>query len=155
MYNKNFDNNSGFTLIEIIASIALLALVITVLLPIFPQIFQWNGNTYKDLSASNLIGQVAYDLSRDSDVNKELVNYTDKVCKPETVYNELNEKEFTEYTVDKVDYISKYEIYCNEKVGSHNLNLFRTKIKVYLGDTLISESFTYLKKDNDIEGEHS
>lgn len=61
-------NSNGFTLIEIIASIAILGMVIAVFLPIFPQIMSWTEKTDDELVASNLLSQVANDIK---DINVE------------------------------------------------------------------------------------
>ncbi|MFD1171295.1 prepilin-type N-terminal cleavage/methylation domain-containing protein [Oceanobacillus picturae] len=144
MYNKDFDNNSGFTLIEIIASIALLALVITLLLPIFPQILQWTGNTEKELTASNLIGQVAYDVKD----QVQSIPYAVESCELGKTYKNNRVEHVNYYSVNNVDYIGEYEILCKEKIELKSVGLYRAKIKVYeKNQNLISESYTYIKSE--------
>ncbi|WP_042223226.1 prepilin-type N-terminal cleavage/methylation domain-containing protein [Oceanobacillus manasiensis] len=138
MYKKTFDNNSGFTLIEIIASIALLALVITLLLPIFPQILQWTSNTENKLTASNLIGQVAYDLEKES-IDFSNINE----CEEKTTGHETQIS--SSYKINSKDYIGTYQL-CEGTEEEMFLGLYRARIKVYEkgGKTPINESFTYL-----------
>lgn len=131
MYNKNFDNTSGFTLIEIIASIALLALVITLLLPIFPQILQWTNKTENELTASNLIGQVAHDAS--SGGFSTTLKCGEDMEKVMSKNYRINEKDY-----NGIVYICKE----NEVV------LYRAHLKVYSDGDLVSESFTYIEGDN-------
>jgi prepilin-type N-terminal cleavage/methylation domain-containing protein len=136
MVKKTFNNDRGFTLIEIIASIALLALVIMVLLPIFPQIFKWTGKTENELTASNLVGQVAYDVKNDR--VEDWYPTPVKECKGE-------EKgiSYRTYTLNNINYQSTIGL-CKET----SVNLYRAEIKVYgENNNLISESYTYIKSE--------
>ncbi|RIU89720.1 type II secretion system protein [Oceanobacillus picturae] len=136
MVKKTFNNDRGFTLIEIIASIALLALVIMVLLPIFPQIFKWTGKTENELTASNLVGQVAYDVKNDR--VEDWYPTPVKECKGE-------EKgiSYKTYTLNNINYQSTIGL-CKEAP----VNLYRAEIKVYgENNNLISESYTYIKSE--------
>jgi prepilin-type N-terminal cleavage/methylation domain-containing protein len=136
MVKKSFNNDRGFTLIEIIASIALLALVIMVLLPIFPQIFKWTGKTENELTASNLVGQVAYAVKNDR--VEDWYPIPVKECKGE-------EKgiSYKTYTLNNINYQSTIGL-CKEA----SVNLYRAEIKVYgENNNLISESYTYIKSE--------
>ncbi|CDO01626.1 prepilin-type N-terminal cleavage/methylation domain-containing protein [Oceanobacillus picturae] len=136
MVKKSFNNDRGFTLIEIIASIALLALVIMVLLPIFPQIFKWTGKTENELTASNLVGQVAYAVKNDR--VEDWYPIPVKECNGE-------EKgiSYKTYTLNNINYQSTIGL-CKEA----SVNLYRAEIKVYgENNNLISESYTYIKSE--------
>ncbi|AVQ99632.1 hypothetical protein OBCHQ24_11605 [Oceanobacillus iheyensis] len=136
MYNRNFNNNSGFTLIEIIASIALLALVITLLLPILPQISQWTNNTENELTSSNLVGQVAYDVKNDR--VEDWYPTPVKECK-----GEEKGVSYKTYTLNNINYQSTIGL-CKEA----SVYLYRAEIKVYgENNNLISESYTYIKSE--------
>lgn len=136
MVKKYFNNDRGFTLIEIIASIALLALVIMVLLPIFPQIFKWTGKTENELTASNLVGQVAYDVKNDR--VEDWYPTPVKECK-----GEEKGVSYKTYTLNNINYQSTIGL-CKEA----SVNLYRAEIKVYgENNNLISESYTYIKSE--------
>ncbi|MFC4556687.1 type II secretion system protein [Virgibacillus kekensis] len=129
-------NSDGFTLIEIIASITILGIVVIAFLPIFPQISSWNGKTSDNLTASNLLSEVAEDV-KDITVS-ELFQGDISDC--------------PEYQPDDVffsNYLGEYEArinVCNEK----EVNLYRTKINIYTPDgSLVSESYTYISGDRD------
>lgn len=55
-------NEKGFTLIEIITSIAILVLVLMVFLPVFPQTMQWTKDSEAKLVSGHLLGRVAHDV---------------------------------------------------------------------------------------------
>ncbi len=136
MVKKTFNNDRGFTLIEIIASIALLALVIMVLLPIFPQIFKWTGKTENELTASNLVGQVAYAVKNDR--VEDWYPIPVKECK-----GEAKGISYKTYTLNNINYQSTIGL-CKEA----SVNLYRAEIKVYgENNNLISESYTYIKSE--------
>lgn len=136
MVKRTFKNDRGFTLIEIIASIALLALVITVLLPISPQIFKWTGKTENELTASNLVGQVAYDVKNDR--VEDWYPTPVKECK-----GEEKAISYKIYTINNINYHSSIDL-CKEAF----VNLYRAEIKVYEeNNNLISESYTYIKSE--------
>ena len=50
----NLKNNSGFTLIEILASVVLLTVVLSMFLSIFPQMANMNNRTGDNLDAANV-----------------------------------------------------------------------------------------------------
>ncbi|SHF78913.1 type II secretion system protein [Ornithinibacillus halophilus] len=138
MYDKkNLINNYGFTLIEIIASIAILGMVIMVLLPIIPQIALWNNNADDELVASNLLGQIAYEIKNDSTVH---------------IYSEdiqLCSNSFTTIPVENPKYNVQLKVCLEEDV-----ELYRTYIQIFHPENnrLLSESYTYVAKN---EGEDS
>ncbi|MFD1038127.1 type II secretion system protein [Virgibacillus byunsanensis] len=139
MYNRLQKINSrGFTLVEMVASIALLGMVIAVFLPIFPQIMGWTENTDEELVASNLLSQVASDTE-----HIEVVDFFDdsiEECNAfltEDVY-------YKEYPLNGDIYKAKLNV-CKEI----NVELYRTKIKIYSSnDRLVSESYTYISGDS-------
>lgn len=52
----------GFTLIEIITSIAVIVLVLIAFIPIFPQTMLWSKTAETELVSGNLLGRVANDV---------------------------------------------------------------------------------------------
>ncbi|WP_047985095.1 type II secretion system protein [Ornithinibacillus californiensis] len=128
--NKNMNNN-GFTLIEIIASIAILGMVIVILLPIFPQILTWNENVDDELVTSNLLGQAIYDVQNIN--QQEFWNefYDAPLCEEGTVDIEADRFLETSYQIQlKV---------CKEA----DVELYRTNIHVTYKEKH-SDTYTYI-----------
>ena len=123
MYSKIKKMNSGgFTLVEIIASIAILGLVIVAVLPFFPQIMSWTKSTEDQLVTSNLLSQVAYDLKNDSNLGTlEEGNLV------------LAEK--YKYTINEIVYIP--EVVLSQSDEEQALNLFRAHIEISSSNTYI------------------
>lgn len=55
-------NEQGFTLIEVIAAMAILVLVLMAFLPVFPQTLAWAKSAESELVAGQLLGRVAHDI---------------------------------------------------------------------------------------------
>src|SRR5690606_20847758 len=108
----NIENNQGFTLIEIIASIAILGLIIAVLLPIFPQIVGWTNQSSETLVASQLLDQVAHDIRTNEDINLSNI-----------------ESLSLEYEVDEMVYTPKITL--SQTNEERELGLYRTHIEIY------------------------
>ncbi|WP_106496912.1 type II secretion system protein [Lentibacillus sp. Marseille-P4043] len=131
-------SNSGFTLIEIIASIAILGMVIAVFLPIFPQIMKWTVNTDNELVASNLLGQVAYDVKNASIIDQK--TGTISICPTYSSIKKSSLGNLSSYTLNDNDYSVKLHI-CKEK----DVDLYRTNIQIYTAtNKKVSESYTYI-----------
>ncbi|SEQ10904.1 prepilin-type N-terminal cleavage/methylation domain-containing protein [Virgibacillus subterraneus] len=130
-------NSSGFTLVEIIASIAILGMVIAVLLPIFPQIMSWTQKTDEELVASNLLSEVANETEK-VDV-ASLFGENIIGCE-----NGSSEDVFLkDYQLNSENYEARINI-CEE----YDVSLYRTHIKIYANDDrLVSESYTYILGD--------
>lgn len=130
-------NSSGFTLVEIIASIAILGMVIAVLLPVFPQIMSWSQKTDDQLVASNLLSEVANEAE---DINV-IDLFGENVIRCEDGSSE--DVFFRDYQLNSEKYEAKFNV-CKEK----DVNLYRTHIKIYsTDDRLASESYTYIQGD--------
>ncbi|MBP1947790.1 type II secretion system protein [Virgibacillus litoralis] len=131
-------NSSGFTLVEIIASIAILGMVIAVLLPIFPQIMSWTQKTDEELVASNLLSEVANETEKVDVAGL----FGDNIigCK-----NGSSEDVFLkDYQLNSENYEARLSI-CKE----NDVSLYRTHIKIYSNDDrLVSESYTYIQGDS-------
>ena len=60
----NLKNNSGFTLIEILASVVLLTVVLSMFLSIFPQMANMNNRTGDNLDAANVGKEVLVKMKK-------------------------------------------------------------------------------------------
>lgn len=142
-------NSNGFTLIEIIASIAILGMVIAVFLPTFPQMMSWTKIADDELVASNLLGQVAYDIKLDSETMDSLKSRS-------VIADNCSEKDLITYDLGQnYDYQENGEIYypkvtiCqqqNEQVDEVQLGLYRTRIQIYKENesNMLSDTYIYL-----------
>lgn len=129
-------NSKGFTLIEIIASIALLVMVIGTLLPFFPQIMSWTQTTDDELVASNLLPQVSSEVK-----NLDVHAFFDNVQQCDTYQGE--DVFYKEYTLNGINYKSMLNT-CEEQEP----DLYRTKINILTeSGKLVSESYTYISGD--------
>ncbi|MYL57949.1 prepilin-type N-terminal cleavage/methylation domain-containing protein [Virgibacillus halodenitrificans] len=131
-------NSSGFTLIEIIASITILGVVIAALLPIFPQIFSWTKMTEDELSSSNLLGKVAQDIEDEGLVSVEQLPTCPTTESLENFAKNTPSKEGP-YSVDVAVCQSEEEV---------ALDLIRAHIQILQGGKKISESYTYITGDD-------
>lgn len=120
-------NNQGFTLIEIIASIAILGMLIAILLPIFPQMISWTNQSSESLVATNLLDQVAYDMRHNDGIHLSNIESLD-----------------LEYTVNDTVYIPKITLSQTNK--ERELGLYRTYIEIYKSNDgkPLSDTYIYL-----------
>lgn len=134
LYNKFRQlNSNGFTLVEVIASISLLAMASAVLLPVFPQMMGWSQMTGEKLEASNAIGKVTYEIQHDTAIVSSA--YTSiKKCPQTTPIN---------YSMD-IEYSVRLGL-C-QSAEEAELGLVRTKIELYSAEGLVSESYTYIEE---------
>lgn len=130
---------NGFTLIEIIASIAILGMVIAVFLPIFPQIMSWNNKTEQALVSGNLLEQAVEDIKQDSQKLLEGVD-VGNCSNPTSIQTDL-----PTYTVNNVEFLVDVKV-CQSEVEAQT-GLYRTNIIISSSDGFQSESYTYIQGD--------
>ncbi|WP_010651157.1 prepilin-type N-terminal cleavage/methylation domain-containing protein [Oceanobacillus massiliensis] len=146
---RQFMSDRGFTLIEIIASIAILAIVIGSLVPFFPQVMAWTDVTEDELVSSNLVTNVSNNL-QDEALNSEILSYIDSNsildCRngytsiPSIYLEGFSSNTFTD---DGPELTLALDV-CDED----NLKLYRTKINIVNSkNRSISEAFTYMSID--------
>ncbi|SET45090.1 prepilin-type N-terminal cleavage/methylation domain-containing protein [Oceanobacillus limi] len=134
-------NRDGFTLIEIIASIALLSMVIAIFLPIFPQIINWTNQSEGQLKSGNLMDQVIFDLENHSNIHTNFNTSCPAMSDPFDVRNISNEFIYLEgyYPVIRG---------CKEE----ELDLYRTQIQIHQTDDpgrIFSDTYIYLEGELD------
>ncbi|WP_156291464.1 prepilin-type N-terminal cleavage/methylation domain-containing protein [Oceanobacillus salinisoli] len=137
-------NSNGFTLIEIIASIALLGTIIAVLLPFFPQMMSWSKQADDELIASNLIDQVVFEVK-----NKTIISDHAEYIKNCDLQNPTN------ISYDYQFNGQEYQIQLNVCIeNENNVNLYRTKIQIFTNDggRKLSETYTYVDRDGVVDG---
>ena len=142
MYRKfHVKNNDGFTLIEIIASIAILGMVIVVFLPIFPQIMSWSNSTDNQLKASNLLSQVTHGVEKnfESESTQKCSNKVTSVMEAGYTYNEGT---------------YHAEMNMSQSIEEKLYGLYRIHIKIYSDetDTSLSDTYMYLTCEGEPNG---
>lgn len=133
-------NRKGFTLIEVIAAISILAITMSILLPMLPQLLNWENKTKNEIVASNLLPQIVGDI-------KQIDSVTNFFNKEFQFCNQPSREDvsFKEYEVNNLTYNTKLNI-CKEA----DVDLFRTHITVLSSDgKKITDSYTYLPGDSD------
>ncbi|MEC5421932.1 type II secretion system protein [Virgibacillus sp. C22-A2] len=136
-------NSKGFTIVEIIASIAILGMVIAVLLPIFPQVMNWSKKVDDELGASNLLEQAANDITI-STIRNSLGSIP--MCSSN---NTLALYDVSSYPLNDNVYSVDLNV-CKEgiaggEISFNDIELYRANIQILSQDKLISESYTYIK----------
>lgn len=139
MFNVGKNKKNGFTLIEIIASIAILGMVIAVFLPIFPQIMSWSNKTEQNLVAGNLLEQAIYDIKENQSIK---LNGSIPNCPS----SELVATNIGPYEVNNITYSVLLNV-CQDKYKEEELGLYRANVKITTSEGVQSESYTYLHGD--------
>ncbi|WP_157724849.1 type II secretion system protein [Virgibacillus phasianinus] len=147
MQDGRLSNNNGFTLIEIIASIAILGMVIVVLLPFFPQLADWTASTDNQLVASNLLNGAVHNVTNHEDV---LVNYLNSASVPACTADAMQIPESilgnaVTYKVNGKQFSLALSV-C-QSTDEVNLGLYRTHIQLYSDtspETMLSDTYIYL-----------
>ncbi|MFC3040118.1 type II secretion system protein [Virgibacillus xinjiangensis] len=140
--------NAGFTLIEIIAAVSLLAMVVAALLPIFPQIMSWSSQTGDELISGNLLDKAAHDLKHwdESGVELELAGL-EAICPEEQEFHSLKEYELNGKTFVLDAGICEEVVTAEGAEASMNPSgsLYRVNIRILSEGETTSESYTYIR----------
>lgn len=126
-------NSYGYTLIELLASIVILATVVTFFIPIFSTIMKWSDQADEELIASNLLGKVLQELKVDSEVfNASDIPY----CQSGNSFKKTYHSYAIDEKVYQVDLLA-----CQEE----QVDLVRTTIQLFSStNQLLRESYTYV-----------
>ena len=140
----NLKNNSGFTLIEILASVVLLTVVLSMFLSIFPQMANMNNRTGDNLDAAN--------------VGKELlVKYKNYKTSPDNVFkttvtnalpptNTSIEPKISTYIYENFDIVVTIYPKADANVQGSAQSLYLMKIEVMNGNNTLTTTHGYLKE---------
>ena len=136
MGNKQSRAESGFTLVEILAALTIMAIITFSLLPIFPQIITWAKASERQLVSSNLLTKVIEDAQQDGNVKNGILALSPAVC------NETFNA-YTEVPQTTLDLLPAYEMNGNAyniklaicKAPSEvSYDLLRLRVKVLSSD---------------------
>lgn len=142
MYNVHHKiERNGFTLIEIIASIAILGMVIAVFLPMLPQIMSWNNNSEQKLVAGNLLEQAIHDIKQDQSIITSLEGKSIPKCSSSYQIG----TELPTYKINGISHSVVVNVCQSDKEA--RLGLYRANIQISSPKGNSSESYTYLHGD--------
>lgn len=122
-------NSRGFTLVEVIASIAILGIVVVSLLPFFPQILGWSKTTEDELVTGNLLSEVVHQLKNDKTLGTLDIDDF-----------KIDESDYT-YEVNDMVYIPTVTL-AQKTDKERELGLFLAHIKISG-----KETYVYLKNE--------
>lgn len=147
MGDKQSRVESGFTLVEILAAITIMAIIIFSLLPIFPQLITWAKASERQLVSSNLLTKVIEDAQKDGDVKNGILALSPVMCN-ETTFNA-----YTEVPQATLDLLPAYEMngnaynaklaICKTNANENGLLKLRVKLLSTEGKELIT-SYAYI-----------
>lgn len=145
----NLKNNSGFTLIEILASVVLLTVVLSMFLSIFPQMANTNNRTGDNLDAANVGKEVLVKMKKMSYEN--ITSKTNLPIDNTTYTNSTNNIQIKGTYVTNVENYN-VEININKthdvEINSSTTRLRRFSIKI-LDDqnkNTLTTTYGYLQK---------
>lgn len=136
---RNFLNSRGFTLVEVLASVVLLAVVISLSLSIFPNMFRTNDVNEQSLDA------VA--VAKDALVNAKNGGYNTSFV--EISGSELQVESLTipigyYYLLDELNYQGYRVILIVNPTPVDGLDLYETTIHVLRGSSIRATNYGYL-----------
>jgi len=145
MLNK-IKNTNGFTLIEILASIALLTVVISLFLSIFPQMANTNNRNGENLNAANVGKELLVEMKKIKYRKAIEINYLPNlpIKNAKNIGNSPNiiiEGDYNSFRV-------KMTIYPNAEanVKGSSKSLYLMKIEVMSGENTLTTTHGYLEE---------
>lgn len=164
---KSIFGRQGFTLIEILVSITILAIILAVFFPFFSQAMANSVNNQKKMVAFNMAKEILYDFQQHSSnvnfTNKgtacmpggtvEILPNTEKSEFPTNIYPELlkdNSLSDYYYEVNNERYYPDVTI-CQDSSTEHRLNLYKIHVQVFVykgnSKVLVADIYSYIDKD--------
>lgn len=148
---KNFLNSRGFTLVEILASIVLLAVVISISLSIFPNMFKTNDVNEESLDAVAIAKDVLVRIKDNSDqsfVSHSLI--VDSPADPAVPTNHKYYRDSTKYPgYEILLIIDPNEIKTDpSNPTSAGLDLYQVTVHVYEGTSIRATNYGYVTGDD-------
>ena len=142
----NLKNNNGFTLIEILASVVLLTVVLSMFLSIFPQMANMNNRTGDNLDAANVGKELLVEMKKIKYGAALEINNL-----PNLPIENANNIGTSPNTVIEGDYNSfkvRMTIYPNAEanVQGSAQSLYLMKIEVMNGDNTLTTTHGYLEE---------
>lgn len=145
-------NNKGLTLVEILATLALIGIVLVGVMSIFPQMSLFNEKTYTKLDTMNLARQEMSELKELTFPKDEnLILHQIQTINYQIDYNtvDFDENNNPIHLLKKVKDGYDYELrfYENPKLTGdiHVENLYQVHLIVKTGEVFNSETFGYIK----------
>lgn len=132
-------NQIGFTLVEIIMSLAILSLFVVVALPMFPQIMQWTQESESQMEAERLLSSAVVNVKE----NAKNIPVDDMKAGTVIFLQDINSGEISD-TLKDVTISMKHD---------PGLKAYETTVKVYADSEsaahkAISQTYMYIKEDD-------
>ncbi|PZX07073.1 prepilin-type N-terminal cleavage/methylation domain-containing protein [Psychrobacillus insolitus] len=142
----NLKNNSGFTLIEILASVVLLTVVLSMFLSIFPQMANMNNRTGDNLDAANVGKEVLVKMKKITygdaiEISKLTDLPIENAKKISTSPNTVIEGNYNSFKVRMTIYPN-----ASANVTGTAQSLYLMKIEVMNGNNTLTTTHGYLEK---------
>lgn len=143
-------NDHGLTLIELVASITILAIVLLTFMSFFTNAFKYNSMSSTKLQSINIIHDVENCLKENPNFIKNIYEFknpifTDDKCKHITNFTENVTLKNNAYVFSFI-YLD-YEVSINVMRDPEFPSLYPSTIEVYDNDKKITESYTYFKEE--------
>lgn len=132
-------NQIGFTLVEIIMSLAILSLFVVVALPMFPQIMQWTQESESQMEAERLLSSAVVNVKE----NAKNIPVEDMKAGTVIFLQDINSGEISD-TLKDVTISMKHD---------PGLKAYEATVKVYadsesIAHKAISQTYMYIKEDD-------
>ncbi|WP_345239941.1 type II secretion system protein [Pontibacillus salipaludis] len=145
-YKIQKNNENGFTLLEILAALAIMGVLVVVMIPFFTNYAVFTSKAEENVDAINLAEKVMYEVVEDYPLQSYISSASIANC--DTTPNLLPSRNGLPKNIsgDKV-----YEVkglLCSrpgKQRGGENINLYQLKIELWNEQTMVTETFTYIK----------
>ncbi|WP_180954688.1 type II secretion system protein [Bacillus sp. V5-8f] len=152
-YSKSRLSNTGFTLIEILVSITILGIVITIFSAVFSNSVTFSTKTEDKFSAVNIAERILYNTTNNESVINYLVHNTNQSFTGIERFLGLPEDpdhpNYYSYEINNKSYYP--DISVSQSFKERNLNLFKVKVEILMFEGTeeppkkITEVYGYLK----------
>jgi len=143
MINK-ISNRGGFTLIEILASIVLLTVVISMFLSTFPHMSNINNRTGDNLEAANVAKELLVKFKNYKTTNDNFFKVTVTNALPPR--NNLLDPKISTFIYDSFDIVLTIYPKSDANVNGSAQSLYLLKIEVMNGDNTLTTTHGYLEE---------
>lgn len=150
-----FHNNKGLTLVEIIATVALIGIVFVGVMSVFPQMSLFNEKTFTKLDTMNLARQEISEMKALSftgtpvEIRQQLITDPVMAYLPNPAFNETNASGETIHYFEKTKGTYRYELrfYETPKFSGEAAlgKLYQVHLTVKTDQAFNSETFGYIE----------
>lgn len=136
-YNFEKNNENGFTLLEILAALAIMGVLVVVMIPFFTNYAVFTSKAEENVDAINLAEKVMYEVVEDYPFDVGSIS--------STCHNSLSPLASGNGLPDKIEGDQLYNVKAYVcKAIDRQSKLYQLKIELWNDQTLVTETFTYL-----------